>query len=61
MFYKIFIKLLSSAEINSTMLNNDVKFTKKNYDAIIKYCTVQTLTQKLIFHTNKQLKFTKLH
>ena len=29
MFYKIFIKLLSSAEINSTMLNNDVKFTKK--------------------------------
>ena len=42
------------------MLNNDVKFTKKNYDAIIKYCTVETLTQKLIFHTNKQLKFTKL-
>ena len=33
---------------------------KKNYDAVIKYCIVQILTQKLIVHTNKQLKFTKL-
>ena len=55
--------LLVRFEISSTLQKKRYKSyakKQKQYDVVIKYFTVQVFMEKLMFNTNKQLKFTIL-